>query len=128
MQYFIPGTIVAVAVGPVEHVGILAGQTPDGRLTVISNSRRAGGVVEEPIDSFAGGAKVRVLSYPGILAPAAVVWRARSRLGQRWNLFNWNCEHFVRWVHGLKPTSPQLWGGMTLLAIIAAGILLARSR
>ncbi len=40
MQYIHPGTVLAVTVGTVEHVGIVTDQTQDGFPTVISNSQR----------------------------------------------------------------------------------------
>jgi hypothetical protein len=38
-------------------------------------------------------------------------------VGTRWDLFWFNCEHFVRLAHGLEPQSPQLQGGVALAAL-----------
>ena len=127
MQYILPGTVLAVAVGPVEHVGIVTDQTQAGFPTVISNSHRAGGVAEEPLPTFTSGGELRIVGYLGKLSPAEVLRRARSAIGTKWKLFNWNCEHFVRWAHGLKPSSPQLAVAVGL-ALIATAVAVFASK
>lgn len=116
------GSVLAVPVGPFWHVGILS--EPAGIIgpRVISCSRRRGGVTEESVLEFSQGAKVFERGYPGNLPSELVLWRARSKLGTSWNLFNGNCEHFVAWCHGLEVTSPQLraagvFAGAALLAV-----------
>lgn len=125
MQYILPGTVLAVAVGPIEHVGIVTDQTRDGFPTVISNSHRAGRVVEEPLPTFVSGGEPRIVGYLGKLSPVEVLRRARSLIGTKWKLLSWNCEHFVRWAHGLKPTSPQLVISIGLILVAAAVVVVA---
>lgn len=117
MQALNPGTVVAIDVGLIEHVGIVTNHIVAGQPTVISNSFKTGGVAEEPLQSFANGHQVRVIGYLGKLSPSEVVQRARSQIGKAWDLFQWNCEHFVHWAHGLKPKSQQLikWGVVCVL-------------
>lgn len=103
-----PGTIVSVAVGPLTHFGIVSDQQGAGFPYVISCSRRTGQVSEEAATTFANGDNIKVHSYPSQLNPFQVIQRARSKLGTKYDLFKWNCEHFVRWAHNLKPESPQL--------------------
>jgi len=117
------GSVVFVNVGPIKHRGVLS-RDPDGSPTVISNSRRAGGVAEESLDEFAGSRPVHHEGFLGNLSPEAVISRARLCLGQRWNLWSWNCDHFVTWAHGLTPRSPQLRGAviccsLALVAVVA---------
>lgn len=128
MQLYRPGTVVAVSVGTVDHVGILTDQIVGGAPTVISNSMRAGGVAEDPLHTFGGGREIRVLGHPGHLSQREVLRRARSQLGKRWRLFSWNCEHFVHWAHGLKPSSPQLTVGISLLALLGIAAALISPR
>ena len=66
---------------------------------------------------------MNVIGYLGNLSPQQVLQRARSRIGETWNLF-WNCEHFVKWAHGLRPRSPQLVAGLILMCVFT-GFLVA---
>jgi len=103
-----PGTIVSVAIGPLTHFGIISDQQGAGFPYIISCSRRTGQVAEETATVFANGDNIKVHDYPGQLNPYQVIQRARSKLGTKYDLFKWNCEHFVRWAHDLKLESPQL--------------------
>ena len=113
-----PGTVIAVWVGFIRHVGIVTDRTYGAHPSVISNSHRAGGVIEEPLPVFSSGQDVDVVGYPGSLPPQQVLQKARSRIGETWDLF-WNCEHFVKWAHGLRPRSPQLVAGAILMCAFA---------
>jgi Lecithin retinol acyltransferase len=122
-QRLLPGAVVAVHprkfLGLVRHPGIVTGRDWLGRVCVISNSQRRGGVFEETLQEFAGGDAVVLLGRPDVLAPQEVIGRARSRAGQPWNLFTWNCEHFVNWAHGLPVKSPQLLqGGLAIATVL----------
>lgn len=44
--------------------------------------------------------------------------RAYSKLGERYSLLNFNCEHFANWVHFGKCESAQVKTGFTLLGSI----------
>lgn len=46
-------------------------------------------------------------------------------LGQPYDLFNLNCEHFVRFCHGLPPESPQLATAFLLGAMVFGVFLFA---
>lgn len=114
-----PGAIVTVWVFPFfRHKGIVSDRLLGGKPMVISNSARTGVVAEEPWDVFAAGQQVLVNAYPGCLLSAEVVNRARSRLGTKYRLLDWNCEHLVSFAHGLPPKSPQV-------AIVVAAALIA---
>lgn len=122
------GTIISVNVGPYEHLGILTDQGLDRHQTVISNSSRRGGVYEETIDVFTGGREMNVHGYIGSLDPNIAISRARSKIGSCYNIFHWNCEHFVRWAHGLVPESRQLkiTFGIALLFLCGWAVLKVR--
>lgn len=119
---------MSVAVGPVNHKGIISDRHLDGRPMVISNSKRAGRVCEESWDAFCAGEPVQVVGYLGVLAPELVLERARSVLGKGWNLFSFNCEHLVSYAHGLEPRSPQLASGMLIAGIAALVYLESRDK
>lgn len=81
-------------------------------------------VVEEPLDIFRGQGDLRVDGYLGSLPPEIVLARARAKIGTRYSLFNWNCEQFVRYAHGLTQESPQLATAASLLvlALVIGGL------
>lgn len=66
------------------------------------------GVTEEPLKVFQGGYPPAPVVLPKALPVGHILFLARLKLGTRWNLLSWNCEHFVYWAYGLEPTSPQL--------------------
>ncbi len=121
-RVIVPGMVVEVFVGIFWHPGIVTKVWPGGAM-VISNSFRRGGVVEESIAEFSGGRKMRVGGIVPSTDPMHTVARARSKIGTRYNLFTWNCEHFARWAHGITPESPQLqrFGAV----VLGVGLLLA---
>lgn len=105
----IPGTVIGVRVGIATHVGIVTDRTDiNGVPMVISNSHRAGCVAEEPLRVFQGIFQLVPVAQPAIVPSWQVIERARQKLGARWDLFSWNCEHFVHWAFGQEPRSPQL--------------------
>ena len=109
-----PGDVLRVRVyGGVLHEGIY---TDDG--TVISSSRKRGGVFEETLQDFAGGRAVKNLGRLSDLSPHRAVARAYVALGRQYDLVNDNCQHFVRHCYGLKPKSHQ-----RDLAVIGGAVL-----
>ena len=124
-----PGMIVQIDFGFYHHPGIVSDQTINSMPMVISNSYRKRGVFEESWDEFSDGRKVETLGYPGDLSADEVLLRARSKIGTRWNLFTWNCEHFINWSHGLKPRSPQVRTYATyLVTIVGLAILFSKGK
>ena len=101
-MYKIGEIIAAVLPNKIEHYGIY---TESG--TVVSASKRTQRVTEEDLVTFSGGHKVIGKGYPSELNPYEVVSNARRLLGQKWNLFRNNCQHFATSCHGEKH-SPQL--------------------
>jgi len=117
-----PGTAVSVWVFPFfRHKGIVSDRFFGDNPMVLSNSARARGVAEEPWDVFASGQHVLVEGYPGSLAPSAVVHRARSLVGTKYDLFDWNCEHLISYAHGLVPKSPQV--AIVIAAALIVGLV-----
>lgn len=114
--YLIPGTAIGVWVRGVLHEGIVSNlRGIDGLPYVISNSARVGHGAEEPWQAFTGGRKAHLLrKLSPRLSASTVLARARSMLNKKWDVFTWNCQHFVREAFGLPVESPQLqiagWG------------------
>lgn len=119
-----PGTVVGARLGLITHVGIVSDRYADGQLMVISNSMRSGRVEEEPLHTFQGGFPLVSVTQPALVPASEVLSRARLKLGTRWDLLSWNCEHFVHWAFGQDPKSPQLRAGLisglaVLIAVLA---------
>jgi hypothetical protein len=113
-----PGDVVGVRVhvegiGVLLHVGLVSDRHGvDGYPAVLHASKFVGRVEETTMSTFVvravAGARLQRLGYPGRLPPSLVLERARSRIGERYDLLVANCEHYVAWCHGLAPSSPQL--------------------
>ena len=124
-----PGTVVSTGIFPFfRHKGIVSDQWSGDTPMMFSNSARAGGVAEEPWDVFAAGQVVAVEGYPSNLPPAQVVGRARSLIGTRYQLLNWNCEHLTSYAHGQQPTSPQVAFVVGVLVLVTLIAMTTRSK
>jgi hypothetical protein len=102
------GTVIRVSHGWYEHVALLGDRLIAGERGVIAFSSQTGGFVEQPYTAFAQGQTVTVEGYLGSLPPSVVVQRARMKQGQAYSWMEFNCEHFVRYAHGVPMESPQL--------------------
>ena len=51
-----------------------------------------------------------------------VVNRANARIGDRYSLLNFNCEHFANWVQKGKESSSQVIVGLFAFALIIFGL------
>lgn len=71
---------------------------------------RAMPVQEVSLEQFSRGHEITVRPWPApAFAGEAVLWRARSRLGEnRYSLLLNNCEHFVEWCIGGRARSRQV--------------------
>jgi len=119
-----PGTVLSTGRPFYRHVGMVTDRFVNGVPTVISSSGGRGMVVEESLDAFRGQGDIRADGYLGSLSPEMVLVRARAKLGTRYSLFNWNCEQFVRYAHGLNQESPQLATvtSLLILALVIRGL------
>lgn len=120
-----PGQTIGVRVGTVTHLGIVSNHFDEQGIPLIySNSLRSGRVALEPLVVFKGPYEFATVAQPTNLPAWQVLARARRMLGMPWNLFTWNCEHFVFSAYGLPPQSPQLdrAGAMLGLALLFATI------
>ena len=116
MLSIIPGSVVEVCLPfGIKHRGII---TELG--TVVAGSKRLGRVSEEDIHSFTGGRPIHSVSYPSNRPPSAVVQEARSRIGEQWELFSRNCQHFTKTCHGLNGPTQIEWvlGALAVAAVL----------
>jgi hypothetical protein len=126
-QWPAPGTVVSVPAYVIfRHKGIVSDRWHHGKPMVISNSARAGGIAEESWDDFTSGQPSTSEGYPGKLPLREVMQRARSANRPTYDLFNWNCESFVAFCHGLPPNSPQL-SAVALVTLLGIAVAAARS-
>ncbi|MEL7135710.1 MAG: hypothetical protein AAGK35_09145 [Pseudomonadota bacterium] len=101
---FEPGDVVAIPFGiGLSHYGVV---TAKG--TVISNSRKHGGVIEQILSEFSNGRRIRLCERTDALGGAIAEMRARRRKGQSYHLTESNCAHLSRHSHRQKPTSIQI--------------------
>jgi hypothetical protein len=121
------GTVIRVSHVLFDHVGMLSDRYVCGERGVISFSSKAGGMAEEPFSVFAAGKEVMVDGYLGTLPPESVMQRARSKASQEYRVLGFNCEHFIRYAHGLQIESPQLQFWVAASATAIAVALLART-
>lgn len=117
-QYPAQGSIVStpILLG-YRHIGIVSDRYHDGKPMIISNSSRAGGVREEPWDTFAQHQPVKVEYSASGLDAFRIVERARSRIGTPYDLIKWNCEHLATHALGKEPQSPQVKATLALAAL-----------
>lgn len=100
------GTVISVPKPPFTHFGILVFNFL-GEPFVISNSFRKEKVVIETLEKFCSGYKPKTHNMWGKYTRQQIVERAKSLLGTPYSAAKYNCEHFVRDVHGLSVESPQ---------------------
>jgi hypothetical protein len=121
------GTLVSIPIALFyRHKGIVSDRWYGGKPMIISNSARSGGAHEESWDVFAEGGAVKVDGYPGGLPNFEVLSRAKSLINSKYDLLRWNCEHFVAYAHGLKPTSPQVAVTVAIATLCLSVLIAAR--
>lgn len=118
------GTVLRVNCGIYDHVALLGDRFVRGERAILSFCAKGNGLVEETWSVFASGRDVTVDGYLGQLPPDVVMRRARSKSEQPYSWIGFNCEHFVRYAHGVVVESPQLqrWAAVGGMAFLAAAI------
>lgn len=114
-----PGIVISVPTHLFyRHRGIVSDRWYGGKPMVISGSARRGCVAEEPWDEFSQGAAVTIENYPTTLPPQEIVQRARTHVGSRYRLLDWNCEHLVAQACGQPPHSPQVAATVAMACLV----------
>lgn len=114
----LPGEVLSVVLpNGIEHFGILT-----DRMTVISASKKHQAVAEERLIDFSMGLQIFVHAPYGNQRWDETVRKAYEQLGEPYDLFSGNCEHFVRYCHGVAEESPQL-AKAVVAAVVIGGLL-----
>ena len=90
------------------HRGIEIGRDEQGQTLVAHNSKKHGKVVIETTQEFSGGAHITVMRHAAPGTQEFVVQRALRMLGTKYDLVNWNCEHFANYAQTGHLSSEQL--------------------
>lgn len=113
-----------------DHVGIYLGRDAWGRQWVIHNAK-SGFVHEDLLEMFAAGLPVALKSRVArnSYEQRLIVERARSLLGQKYDLLNFNCDHFATFAQTGVAFSPQLraFAGFVGMAFVV-GLAMAVSK
>ena len=101
---FEPGDVIAIPFGiGLSHYGIVT-----SRGTVISNSSKHGGVVEQSLAAFSRGRRIRLCERTDSLDAVVAESRARRAKGAAYSLTEANCAHFTRYSRRQRPTTLQI--------------------
>jgi hypothetical protein len=126
-----PGDMIRVNRLIYNHVGIYVGRRfSDERIDGVIHNDKFGGVVVSTLADFSCGAAVQ-LHKPATgdyFEREAIVERAFSLIGQKFDLLKFNCEHAANWAQTGKSESPQLRGAIALAALFCGFAVLFRSK
>ena len=106
------GSVICVRDGAVIHKGIIHSVQIDGNaitVWIMDNNPHRRCVGYRTLEDFTGGASAW-LEFPVQCwqTADAIIERAESQLGRLYDVFTFNCEHFVALSLGLEPESKQL--------------------
>lgn len=112
------GDKVEVNCGLYKHVAIYRGHQWDGR-DFIHNAKN-GCVSLATVDEFAAGKQIFLCEAApdDYFQRQAIIERAMSLLGTKYDLINFNCEHFANYAQKGRSESPQLAAGAAVLALL----------
>jgi hypothetical protein len=115
-----PGDRVVVPKGGlpgVQHHGIYAGKNDSEQHVFVHNMPGIGVHATTDVDFFRGASMVtRVVPFTGTSAERnRALTKAINRIGSRYNLLSYNCEHFSNDVQTGKPQSIQVRNVLIIL-------------
>lgn len=100
-----------------RHYGVVAEGGPRG-ISVVHNDKDAGYVHETYYREFSGGAIVYLVSRKAQndRERSIIALRARSLIGTKYELLNFNCEHAANYAETSEAVSPSV-GKIVLLGL-----------
>ncbi len=124
------GDVVAIRHPLYKHFAIISDKSNEHKghtyPNLISLSYRTGTVLEESWHQIVGNNKVEISQIKGIEPQHVIVERARKCIDKniKYDLLTFNCEHFVRYAHGLPIESIQVQKVISGAIIGAASCML----
>jgi hypothetical protein len=105
-----PGTVIAIRYLMYKHFAIVSDRKTNNMPNLISLSYRSKGVLEESWQTVVGDRAVEQSSIMGNYSNENVLSNARRCINKniKYKLLTFNCEHFVRYIHGLPIESVQV--------------------
>ncbi len=108
----------------VWHFGVFIGWNSLG-IPIVMHNAKNGGVEEVTLEAFCEGQPVYMVKRAKPGTAHLVVRRALALRGIRYDLINFNCEHFASVAHGEAPESKQLqvagWTAVAAFTLYAFG-------
>ena len=125
-----PGTVIAIRHPMYKHFAIVSDRydsnSSNNLPNLISLSYRTHGVQEEAWETVVGKHNIEKSFIKGNYSSQQILSRARSYKAKniKYQLFTFNCEHFVRFAHGLPIESIQVKRAINGAALGAASCML----
>lgn len=120
--------IVYMGQGLYKHWALLSERTHQGRPLLISNTLRNGTVKEETWDQVVGHRPYKIITLQTGTPAYIILAKARGAIDQvKYDLIQYNCEHFVREMVFGMAKSHQVSNVLTFTGV-AAGVLYLGSR
>lgn len=122
--------LVIVHMGLYQHWALMSDRMMNGKPMLISNTLRNGTVQEEPWDMVVGNRKFEVHNLQISTSPFIILAKARSFVNKvKYDLLQYNCEHFVREMITGVAKSTQVKRALTLGGItIGTLYLISKTR
>jgi len=121
--------VVIVYMGLYKHWALMSDRTRDGKPMLISNTWRNGTVREESWDQVVGNRKFEVHNIGTSTSPSLILANARSCINRvKYNLLQYNCEHFVRELVTGVAGSTQVKQALIIGSLAIGGLYLASSK
>ena len=116
--------IVVVQMGLYKHWALVTDKFHEGKPMLISNTMRNGTVREEPWDQVVGANKYKIHFVRTNIPKKFLLERARSAINNvKYNLLDYNCEHFVNDIISGKANSVQVRSVLTIGGILMFGLV-----
>lgn len=124
-----PGNHIKVSRGLYDHHGIYMGIRNGVHVVAELAKPGEGGVVRLVTwATFGRGSEVQIVDHPNGLPLQAVVDNViRTPRWRKYDLLDWNCEHFATWCSTHEARSQQVEGAVGAVAAVLAISLLAHS-